>query len=195
MPAASNNQLPTNGSGDSIPPRPPKSLKISAIVFGALLGAVVTVGFLIVIGALLNREIVPPLTQESYDAAVARWEKNGPTDYNCDIDVSGNRPGIIHVEVRAGQVANMTRDGETPSQRRTWDYWSVDGQLETIGQELDMLSDPRDAFGGGATALPTLNARFHPRLGYPEVYRRFVPGTQQDMSWKITRFEDTSNKQ
>ena len=192
MPAAPDNPYSTNGSSanGSEEARPARrSFKTSAIVLGAILGALVTAGFLIVIGAILNREIVPPLTQEDYEAAVARWEKNGPANYDCEIEVSGNRPGVIQIQVRAKQVSSMTRDGTTPPQPRTWDYWSIDGQLETIGQELDMLADPQHAFGGGATGVPSLNARFHPQFGYPEVYRRFAPGTGQDMSWKITRFE------
>jgi hypothetical protein len=149
----------------------------------------VTASLLLVIGVLMFRESVPPLTAAEYQAAVERWQLKGPKNYNCDIEVYGNRPSTIHVEVRAGEVARMTRDGVEPRQRRTWDYWSVDGQLETIGEELEMAADPKHAFGGGGTAPPILNARFHPELGYPEVYRRIVPGAQQDMAWKTTHFE------
>ncbi len=164
-------------------------MKIRATVIGAILGGFVTFGFLTVIGVLLLRETVPPLTKADYQAAVDRWESKGPKDYDSDIEIQGNRPGVVHIEVRGGEVVRMTRDGATPGQRRTWDYWTIEGQLETIGQELEMASDPKTAFGGGATARPLLNARFHPELGYPEVYRRSVPGTQQDMAWTVMRFE------
>jgi len=197
MPAAFDNHASSNGAANNgaSPLREPTSrkkqrrLKASVIVWGAILGAIVTAGFLLVIGVILNREIVPPLTRADYDAAVERWEKNRPTDYDCDLDVFGNRPGRIEIQVRANQVSKFMRDGRTPAQPRTWEYWTIDGQLETIGQELDMLEKPAQAFGGGASGMPSLNARFHPQLGYPEVYRRFVPGTNQDLSWKITRFE------
>jgi hypothetical protein len=166
-----------------------RAKRIRAIVTGIILGGMLTAGFVLLVGVLLFRERVPALTKADYQAAVERWQTKRPKDYNCDIEVYGNRPGAIHVEVRAGEVVRMTRDGVEPRQRRTWDYWSVDGQLETIGEELAMAADPEHAFGGGATAPPILSARFHPELGYPEIYRRIVPGTQQDVTWKITRFE------
>ena len=166
-----------------------RSKRIRTMVAGAILGAIVTAGFFFVIGVLLLRDSVPPLTEADYRAALERWETKGPKNYNCDVEVYGNRPGIVHVEVRSGHVTRMTRDGVEPRQRRTWDYWTIDGQLETIGEELEMVNDPQHAFGGGGTAPPILNAKFHPVLGYPEVYRRSVPGMQQDMAWKITRFE------
>ena len=166
-----------------------KAKKIRALAIGAILGGFITFGFLIVIGVLLYRETVPPLTVADYEAAVECWESKGPKNYDSDIEIYGNRPGLVHIEVRGGEVARMTRDGVAPRERRTWDYWSVDGQLETIGQELEMAADPKTAFGRGATAQPDLNAHFHPDLGYPEVYRRSVPGAQQDMAWRVTRFE------
>ena len=173
---------------DSVNPNV-RSERVRALVLGAILGGFVTFGFLIVIGVLLFRETVPPLTQADYEAAVKRWEFNGPKSYDADIEIYGNRPGVVHIEVRSGEATKMTRDGVVPRERRTWDYWTVDSQLETIGLELEMAADPKHAFGGGAAAPPVLNARFHPELGYPEVYRRSVPGAQQDMAWKITRFE------
>ena len=36
----------------------------------------------------------------------------------------------------------MTRDGVQPRQQRTWYDWSVPGQLETIGWELEKAADP-----------------------------------------------------
>ena len=51
--------------------------------------------------------------------------------YNIDLKLGGKTPGTVHVEVRNHEVTAMTRDGVTPSQRRTWDYWSVPEQFET----------------------------------------------------------------
>lgn len=165
---------------------PAPSRHILAIVGGAILGIIVTCGFLLVIGAILTREAVPLLTPADFNAAVERWEKNGPKAYDCDIEIFGNRPGTVQIEVRAGVVSRMTRDGEAPRERRTWDVWTVEGMFDTIDRELQIAADPQSALGG--TARPILSARFHLQLGYPEVFRRSVPGAQQEMAWKITRF-------
>jgi hypothetical protein len=161
---------------------------IRALIAGGLLGAIVTAGFMLVIGMLLMRETVPLLTKDAYDGAVARWHAKGPANYNCDIELFGNRPGQVHVEVRGKQVVRMTRDGVEPSQRRTWEYWTVDGQLDTIEQELEMLNEPQP-FGAPSGTHVFLYAQFDPELGYPIVYRRTVLGASLDMAWKVSKFE------
>ena len=45
----------------------------------------------------------------------ARGIEHGPADYDLDLELTGNRPGKIHVEVRDGEVVHMTRDGVEPS--------------------------------------------------------------------------------
>src|SRR5689334_13869565 len=103
-------------------------------MFGGVIAAIV--GSFIYLLATSDR--APRLTREAYEAAVARWDAHGPADYNLDIELTGNRPSLIHVEVRDGHAVRMTRDGVQPRQERTWFYWTVPGQFDTIAEELEM---------------------------------------------------------
>jgi hypothetical protein len=132
-------------SPEGLPEGRARRLRAGPLLLGVACGlGIVLVGVLVV--ALARREATPRLTREAYEAAVARWEKNGPASYNLDLELSGNRPGKIHVEVRDGQVVRMTRDGVEPMQERTWYYWTVPGQFDTIAEELEMARDPRASF-------------------------------------------------
>ncbi|MGE0609789.1 MAG: DUF6174 domain-containing protein [Pirellulales bacterium] len=132
---------------------------------------------------------MPRLTRQDFDAAFQRWSEHGPDSYQLDVTVQGNQPGQIHVEVRDGAVTAMTRDGITPSQRRTWDYWSVPGQFDMILLELDSQTDPHGEFGGVDGSNLVLWAEFDPHWGYPRRYRRVLLGARQEMEWEVTRFE------
>jgi hypothetical protein len=158
-----------------------------AIGLGAALAAIAAVLY-------LTREGKERLTAEAYEAAVARWEQNGPRDYTIDLELEGNRPGKVHVEVRAGEVARMTRDGVEPKQKRTCDYWSVPGQLETIGQELEMARDPAASFKSRAVTQMIQWADFDPHYGYPRSYDRVVLGGDYEVHWKVTNFVDLSQE-
>jgi hypothetical protein len=158
------------------------------LVWGLLAALTVTIA----ISIFRGRESVPRLTKAAYDAALARWEQNGPADYDLDLELGGKRPGPIHVEVRGGEVTRMTRDGVVPNQKRTWDYWSVAGQLETIGEELEMARQPAKSFGAPGAAEVVMWADFDPHYGYPCRYDRVVLGADLEVHWKITRFAPLS---
>lgn len=155
------------------------------LFWGGLLGVSIAIGLVV----WISRDKTPYLTRESFDAAVARWREHGPADYDLDLVVQGNQPGKIHVEVRGGEVTAMTRDGISPSQRRTWDYWTVPGQFDMMQIELDSQSDPRSRFAGASGSQLVLWADFDPVYGYPWLYRRVVLDSRQDMQWQVTRFE------
>ena len=91
----------------------PAGGRLRALIYGMFLGlAICTVAMVGYV--FFTRESRTPLTRADYDAAVERWEKHGPADYDLDIELAGNRPGKVHVEVRAGDVVYMTRDGVEP---------------------------------------------------------------------------------
>lgn len=163
-----------------------RGVNVAALAKGALVGTLITGGFLLVVGVLVFRQSVPRLSQADFDAAVERWQSHGPASYDCEIVIFGNRPGNVQVQVRNGQVVKMVRDGEIPTARRTWDVWTVEGMFDTIERELEIAEHPEQALGG--SSQPTLYARFDGTLGYPEIFRRSVPGGQQEMAWEITRF-------
>jgi hypothetical protein len=130
-----------------------------------------------------------PLTQAAYEEAAARWDKHGPASYDLDVELGGRRPGKVHVEVRDGEVTHMTRDGVEPRQRRTWFYWSVPGQLDTIELELEMAKDPVKSYGASGAREVALWAEFDPKYGYPRRFDRVVMGASDlEVHWKVTSF-------
>lgn len=178
-------------SHDRAPSESVGRVRPAPLMLGVASGlAVVLVAVLAV--AFLWRDNTPRLTESDYEAAVARWDANGPADYNLDLELAGNRPGKIHVEVRDGQAVHMTRDGVEPSQERTWYYWTVPGQLDTIGQELEMARDPAESFASPKATGMVIWAEFDPQFGYPVRYDRVVLGTNFEIHWKVTRFEPVS---
>ncbi len=153
------------------------------IVLGVLLAAIGVAAYLIA-----TREAPPRLTEEAYEAAVKRWDAGGPASYDLDIELSGNRSGNIHVEVRDGDVVHMIRGGVEPSQKRTWYYWSVPGMLDTIGRELEMARDPAASLHDPKITEMDMWAQFDPKLGYPVRYDRVVLGADFEVHWRVTKF-------
>ncbi len=175
--------------------RTPAERSKRPILLGAALGIFAALLLAIIAGAVyIAGQRAPRLTRAELDAAIARWEKNGPADYDLDLELSGNRPGRVHVEVRRGEVAHMTRDGVEPKQKRTWDVWSVPGQLETIEQELDMAEKPAPSYGAPGASEVVMWARFDPRYGVPMQFDRVVLGADLEVHWKVTRFDVMAEK-
>ena len=162
-----------------------RSRKIAlAVAWSCLFAALVALGIV----ALVASRATPALTPQSLAAAKLAWRERGPADYDLDITVRGRQPGEVRISVRDGEVTSMTRDGRSPSQRRTWDYWSVDGQFGMIDQELLLARDPVKSFGAAEGTNVTLRAEFDQELGYPRRFQRSILGLDMDMEWEITRF-------
>ena len=125
---------------------------------------VVSVGVLI----LGCEPSLPVITRADLATAEARWQKQGPASYSMDLMIGGRRPGPVHIEVRDGKVTRMTRDGVTPSQPRTWEYWTVPEQFETIRQDFDS-AETAGGFGAAPGTQTILKAEFDPQYGYPRV--------------------------
>jgi len=162
------------------------------LVLGALLGVFVT---LMAAGAILfiqARDTTPVLSSTSLKEARARWQADGPASYDLDLVVGGNRPGNIHVQVRSGQVTALTRDGRTPPQRRTWQYWSVPGQFEMLDDEIENAAEPERHYQVPAGSQVLLRAAFDPRLGYPLKFSRVVVDKPLNVSWETVGFEAVS---
>ena len=155
-----------------------------AVLLGA--GLALAVGFAVL--ATWTRPTTPPLTREALALARERWHAASVRDYDLDVEIFGRQPGVVHLEVRDGAPTAMTRDGRTPSQRRTWDAWTVEYQLSTIADELAGANDPARAFGAPADARVVQRAQFDPELGYPIDYQRAVLGTPLDVEWRTVRF-------
>lgn len=181
-------QTPSTDESRDAPAGNVRRVRPAALMLGIAAGLAVALVVILAV-AILFGDSTPRLTEALYEAAVARWDANGPASYDLDLELTGNRPGKIHVEVRDGQVVRMTRDGVEPKQERTWYYWSVLGQLDTIGQELEMGRDPAQSFNSPAATEMVMWAEFDAKFGYPLKYDRVVLGTNFEIHWKVTRFE------
>jgi hypothetical protein len=185
LPEDESTALPLPGAR---PRRRPLLLGLLVGTFGA--AAVLFIGWFIV--TALSRP--PELTRAAYEAASKRWDENGPASYDLDVELGGKRPGVVHVEVRDGEATRMTRDGVEPKQRRTWYYWTVPGQFDTIEQELEMAQDPARNYAVPGASQALLWAEFDPKYGYPLRFDRVVLGADVEVHWKVTRFEPVDSK-
>jgi hypothetical protein len=159
------------------------------LIVGAVLGVVLAMVVWIVALFWFQGESLPQITRAELEAASARWERNGPASYRAGIRITGRQPGVVSIEVRDGVVTAMQRDGVTPSQRRTWDYWTVPNQFEMIGQDFDSAEDPEGGFGAPAGSRAVFRGEFDPKYGYPRRYERVVLGTPLDAGWEVVEFE------
>jgi len=176
-------------SADVSLPKGRRRLPLSAVAAGMVIGFAIAVAAILIVLFVFFRDSTPVLTETMFEEAVGRWQRRGPASYNLDISVTGRQPGKIHVEVRDGAATSMTRDGVTPRQRRTWEYWTIPGQFETIQQDWESAHDPEGGFGLPPGTKVSIRAAFDDELGFPAVYRRRVLGTPLIVEWEIDRFE------
>jgi hypothetical protein len=162
------------------------------IVLG--LAIVLVSGCAIVLQLFVARRI-PDLSDASFQAAQEKWMQKGPENYDMDIKIEGNQPGVVHIEVRGGEVTKMTRDGRSPRQRRTWDVWTVPGQFEMIERELELAADPEGEMQASRGTRLWLRCEFDPELGYPRRFHRAVFGGGAEVYWEVTRFAESEEQQ
>jgi hypothetical protein len=157
-------------------------------VLGIVLAGGATVLVLLLTCYLLLASDLQPLTPEALTTAERLWQAAAVESYDIDIEISGRQPGRVHLECRHSEVTAMTRDGRAPSQRRTWDAWTVDHQLATIRDELNKVADPARGFGAPPESRVVQLVRFDPQYGFPLEYRRAILGTELDVAWRTVRF-------
>lgn len=191
MTESSSQSQPNESNAAPQAPAARRRFRPAALIVGTTLGALAVVAGLLV-NAYLSRGRTPLLTRAAYEAAADRWDEHGPASYTLDLELTGNRPGKIHVEVRDGQPVRMIRDGVEPRQQRTWYYWTVPGQMDMIAEELDMAENPAASFNSPQASQMIIRAQFDPKYGYPRQYDRMVLGTDFEIHWKVTRFEPHS---
>ena len=161
------------------------STRRRAVLLGATI--VICVG-VVIVGCWSLPEMQPELTEDSLAPAEARWKADGPASYDMEIEIGGDRAGVVRIEVRDGDVTSMQRDGKTPPER-TWDVWSVPGQFDTLYRELELAADPVGQIQASKDTRWSLYAEFDRQFGYPIRYRRIVMGTGPDISWEVSRFD------
>jgi len=135
------------------------------VVAALILGAVLLAGF------FLLRDRTPLLTRSALDAARARWEKNGPADYDLAVvQESDARPAErIEVTVRGAKAVRLLRDGQPIDNREAY---TVPGLFGIVEREVEMAGASAPAQGAPRNAV--LKARFDEDLGFPIVFKRIA---------------------
>jgi hypothetical protein len=133
-------------------------------------------------------ERLPDLTEATLEAAMKRWEQNGPASYDMDIELRGARPGNVHVEVRAGQVTAHTRDGRIPNES-TWYTWSVPGMFDMLERDIQIASNPQQEIQAPPGSKWWLRCEFDPMFGYPAIYHQVVTGGGPEVFWQVIDFQ------
>jgi hypothetical protein len=162
------------------------ALSTRAIVF-ALASIALAIAFVLLALQYFVAERLPELTEAQLQAAMERWQKNGPASYDLDVELRGAQPGHVHVEVRQHEIENETRDGRTPG-RWTWDTWSVPGLFDTLSQDLGIAENPEGQIQAAQGTKWRLQCEFDPQFGYPKQYHRLVTGGPE-VFWHVTAFE------
>jgi hypothetical protein len=144
---------------------------------------------IVVLIQLFVAQRIPALTEATLNAAEQRWAQHGPADYVMDLELAGATPGSVHVEVRGGQAVAFTRDGHTPSQRRTWEVWTVPGQFDMIARELELAEDPVHEMQAQAGTRLDLHCEFDSQYGFPRVFHRITYGGGPEVYWRVVKFQ------
>lgn len=156
-------------------------LAVACLVFGGIVGIFILAG---------RRD--PLITRPAFDQAQSRWKGAGIRDYDVEIVVTGTQPATYRVEVRDGHAISAARNGVPLTQPRTFATWSIDGMFGTI--ETDVRATEKAAGPPSSTATATsptliLRGRFEVERGLPESYFRADWRLNQEVSWRISRFE------
>lgn len=161
-----------------------KLARIGAGLSGAAIAILIVAAYWIV----KSRSDLPPLSRERFDAALARWQANGPENYDIEISVSGPQAGTYRAEVRLGEATALFHDGVKLTRQRVFPTWSVPGMFGTIRRDLENVEAVESGTATESTPQLELRAQFHSEYGYPEEYHRHQWGTNVDVTWQVTEF-------
>lgn len=166
------------------------STRVTTAAITALLLGLIGIVLMLMLAYFVFAQRIPELTPKALEVAQAKWAEMGPASYVMDIEIGGERPGPVHVEVVENEVIAMTRDGKTPDQERVWAVWSVPGMFETIERELELAEDPAREMNAKEGTKLWLRCEFDSKYGFPAVFHRAVRGGGPEVYWKVTRFEE-----
>jgi hypothetical protein len=157
--------------------------------FALFLGAAAVAILAVAGGVVILGDRLPPLTDESLEEAVHRWEESGVRSYVMDLEITGQRAGNVHVEVVNGVVTDATRNLRPLGESRMREAWSVPGQFDTLRRGLEIASDPAGELQLKRGTQVVVRARFDPELGYPRAFSQATLGGGTEFGWKTVRFE------
>jgi len=161
---------------------------------------IAAVVMVVIVGVPLVRGRTEPVARDRLIAARERWKSANIISYDMDLETTGAQTGLYHIEVRDGQLAKITRNGQEmhPSER---DYWTVDGWFQAIEDDLENSEKPSG--DDPATRCEFwLRVRYHATLGYPQRYLRQqkqpsrrtatgyeTPAASQGVEMRVLKFE------
>ena len=132
------------------------------------------------------------VTQQSLQAARAKWDGAKVRDYELEWKATGAMNSRYVVSVRDGQVRSIDTiapDGRRyPAKSNKPHFFGVDGLFLTIAEEPDMLKSPTP-FGRPKGTSYVLKFTPDPTYGYPRDYRRDVVGAPVPLVIDVIRFE------
>lgn len=157
---------------------------------GIAIGSALGIVLLLVVWISAVRDPLPALTPAALDAAKRLWKETGPASYDLEFTtIVGGQAGDYVVEVRSGEVVRVTRNGvEVPDRGEAWDARSIQGLFKNIDREIELVADPKAAFGVSDSSGIVQQAQFDEKFGFPRRYRRIVPGADRQFERTVTRF-------
>lgn len=134
---------------------------------------------------LTLRDDTPRLTQEAYDAARARWEREAIPDYTLDLLKQLDRvaPERLRTEVQGGKATSLTVNDAAV---RTSGTYTVRGLFDIIERELEM-ADTKERQPGQPSDV-ALRALFDEETGRPLVFKRLA-GRGPSVILTVTSFK------
>jgi hypothetical protein len=177
-------EIDANVSPKSSLPRSRRSVRL--LVMWLLAAGLCVVAAVLALELFVARRL-PELTAQRLADAEVLWQHRGSASYDLDLEILGERPGPVHVEVRNGEVTNVSVHGQTPP---VWtrDTWTVDGQFKTLKRELELAEDPVHQMGAKTETQLRLKCEFDAEYGFPREFHRIVYGGGPNVYWRVTRF-------
>jgi hypothetical protein len=164
---------------------PPSARRRLLLIWG--LAVVTGIATLVLALEIFVARRLPELTMERLETAREKWDQSGPQSYDLSLEILGERPGPVHIEVRGREVDNVMINGRAPS-AHTRHTWTVDGQFNTLEQELLLAEDPVHQMQAKPGVSLRLRCEFDSQFGYPREYQRTVSGGGPDVYWRVTSF-------
>jgi hypothetical protein len=157
--------------------------------FALFLAAAAALILAVVAAVVVLGDRLPPLTDDTLEAAMDRWDASGVDNYALDLEITGQRAGKVHVEVVNGVVTGATRNDQQLGESRTREVWSVPGQFDMMRRGLEIASDPAGELQLRRGTQVVVRARFDSELGYPRAFSQATLGGGTEFGWKTVRFE------
>jgi hypothetical protein len=135
---------------------------------------------------------LPPLTPDVLIQAEQKWKAHEPAQYRLVIEMSGDRveTGKFEVEVHAGQVGSLRRNGVVIQENPGQDY-SMNGLFHMLEQELGLAEKPAMLGAPEGYAVYT-TAKFDDGTGRLIHYRRIVGGTSNSIDVAVRDYQEIS---